>query len=206
VTETPLFALFPLQTIAPPMLERLARLHHAVLPTLLSQLGLPFVERYYRAAVADPRVIGFYAVHEQSGAPCGFAVGTPRPQALNSQLRQPPGWFAAQMARLLFQRPSLLWQLLASARAAAGQMADEPGAVELTYLGVAEEWRGHGLGSQLLQAFLDASRRAGYRNVVLSVETDNAAAIRLYRRTGFIIRKTFREGRFERHRMELILR
>lgn len=205
MTENREITLHPLQEMDAVMLARLAHLHHAVLPTLLSQLGLSFVERYYQAATGDPRVIGFCAVHGQSGAPCGFVVGTPRPQALNAQLRQPPGWFAAQIARLLFQRPRLLWQLLASARAAAGQMADEPGAIELTYLGVAEEWRGHGLGGQLLQAFLEAARRAGYRAVVLSVETDNAAAIRLYERSGFVIHQTFREGRFERHRMRIVL-
>jgi len=49
------------------------------------------------------------------------------------------------------------------------------------------------------------SRETRYRSVVLSVEKDNEPAIALYQKAGFKITKTFSEGRYERHRMELIL-
>lgn len=188
------------------MLGQLARLHQRILPTLLSELGLPFVERYYRAAQSVPAVIGYCAIGKGNGLPCGFVVGTPQPSALNARLRQPLSWFFVQMLQLLLRRPHLIWQLLVSVRSAAGEMAGETNAIELTYLGVAPEQRGDGLGSRLLRMFLDASREAGYQKVVLSVETDNTPAIQLYRKAGFVIRKTFCEGRFERHRMEIELR
>ncbi len=197
--------LHPLQKIEPARLKQLSQLHQQVLPTLLSQLGLPFVERYYQAALRDPQVIGFYAVSKQSGEPCGFAIGTPQPDTLNAQLRQPLSWLLIHMLPLLLRHPRLLWQTLASAQSTAEKMPQDDETIELTYLGVAAQLRGYGLGSQLLQAFLDASRRNGYRRVVLSVESNNAAAIRFYQRAGFVIHQTFRVGDYERHRMEIVL-
>jgi ribosomal protein S18 acetylase RimI-like enzyme len=41
--------------------------------------------------------------------------------------------------------------------------------------------------------------------VVLSVERENAPAIALYEKAGFKLVKTFSEGRYRRHRMELKL-
>jgi ribosomal protein S18 acetylase RimI-like enzyme len=61
------------------------------------------------------------------------------------------------------------------------------------------------LGKGLLNTFIETSREAGYRSVVLSVEKDNEPAIALYQKAGFKIIKTFSEGHYERHRMELIL-
>ncbi len=80
----------------------------------------------------------------------------------------------------------------------------EPDALELTYIGVAADARGQGLGKALLAAFVEAGRQAGYRRVVLSVETDNPGALALYNKAGFQITRTFTEGHFERHRMELV--
>ena len=77
--------------------------------------------------------------------------------------------------------------------------------MELTYIGVAPNQRSKGLGGELLNAFIQASRLKGCHSVVLSVETENALAIALYEKAGFKITKTFSEGRYQRHRMELIL-
>jgi ribosomal protein S18 acetylase RimI-like enzyme len=56
-----------------------------------------------------------------------------------------------------------------------------------------------------LNAFVEASRAKGYRSVVLSVEEENLPAITLYEKAGFKVVKTFSEGRYQRHRMELML-
>jgi ribosomal protein S18 acetylase RimI-like enzyme len=85
------------------------------------------------------------------------------------------------------------------------EMEMKSNAIELTYIGVAPDQRGRGLGKDLLNVFIESSRVAGYRSVVLSVEKENESAIALYKKTGFKITKTFSEGRYERHRMELIL-
>jgi ribosomal protein S18 acetylase RimI-like enzyme len=205
------FTLIPLAQLDPTGLDSLAQLHHAVMHTLLSELGEPVVLRYYQACQNDPAVIGLGAVSplpvgEEPGARVlGWAVGSPHPDQLNARLRQPLPWFAGQMLRLAFTRPGVLAQLAASLLSAAGQMEAEPGAIELTYIGVAASARGQGLGKALLAAFVDAARAAGYRSVSLSVETDNPAAVALYTQASFRITKTFNEGRFQRHRMELLI-
>ena len=171
--------------------------------TLLAELGLPLVRRYYQACQEDPAVIGLCAV-SPVGEILGWAVGSPHPDALNARLRQPLGWFTRQMLRLAFTRPGVLWQLVTSVLSSSSQMEAEPGAIELTYIGVDPSARGQGVGSTLLKAFAEDGRAAGYRSVVLSVETDNSEAVALYTKAGFKITRTFTEGHFERHRMELV--
>lgn len=197
------YILIPVHQLDSQQLKLLASLHQAVMETLLSDLGFPIVERYYQAAAEDEKVIGFCAVRE--GAALGWVVGSPHPQALNNRLRSPLWWFALQMLRVLFTRPRLLWQLAVSARLARNESIPEPGEIELTYLGVAPEARGQKLGYALLQEFITTCRAAGYKKVLLSVEIENEAAADLYRKSDFQIAKTFTEGQYERHRMELTL-
>ena len=52
-----------------------------------------------------------------------------------------------------------------------------------------DEYRGHGIGTALLKALLDAIREAGYTRASLSVQKENRAA-KLYEKLGF---RTVRE-------------
>ncbi len=184
-------------------LEQLARLHMSVMPTLLTDLGFPLVLRYYQLAKRDATVIGVYSCSPRE-APLGWAIGSPHPSALTAGLRVPLIWFAGQVLRLAFTRPSVLWQLGFSAFSAPAEM-EKDGAIELTYIGVAPGAQGKGLGRALLNAFTAASRGMGYQLIALSVEKENTGAIRLYKKFGFEVTRTFTEGRFERQRMELVL-
>jgi ribosomal protein S18 acetylase RimI-like enzyme len=185
-------------------IKRLAVLHHSVMHTLLSDLGLPMVLRYYQIAKADSTVIGRCAI-SASGDLLGWAMGSPYPDRINAQLRSPLIWFFLQIVRVMLTRPALLWQLISSALSASSQTDMKRGGVELTYIGVAPDQRGRGLGNKLLNDFIEASRSNGYRSVVLSVEKENSPAITLYEKAGFKVVKTFSEGRYQRHRMELML-
>jgi ribosomal protein S18 acetylase RimI-like enzyme len=67
--------------------------------------------------------------------------------------------------------------------------------------------RGEGLGTTLMDAAEQEARAAALRSVVLDVETDNAAAIRLYRGLGFVTRAAtprlrLESGEFAFFRME----
>lgn len=185
-------------------IKRLAMLHYSVMHSLLSNLGLPMVLRYYQVARDDPAVIGLCAV-STSGEMLAWALGSPHPDLINSRLRTPLTWFLFQMLRLTLTRPFILWQLMSSVFNLSNRFYIETGAIELTYIGVSSNQRGKGLGEDLLNSFMEASRSTGYRSIVLSVETGNKPAMVLYEKMGFRIVQTFSEGHYKRHRMELAL-
>ncbi|MDQ3006222.1 MAG: GNAT family N-acetyltransferase [Chloroflexota bacterium] len=172
--------------------------------TLLADLGLPMVLRYYQIARSDNSVVGIGALNPSKKI-MGWAMGSPRPDRINSALRSPLPWFAFQMLRVLFTRPIIFFQLISSVLSSSAETEMKSDIIELTYIGVAADQRGKGLGRNLLNAFIDASRKKSFHSVVLSVERENGSAIALYKKAGFKITKTFSEGRYERHRMELTL-
>jgi ribosomal protein S18 acetylase RimI-like enzyme len=183
-------------------LRQLANLHHSVMHTLLSDLGSQFVLKYYQVARSDLSVAGMCALDASSNI-VGWAIGSPSPAAINAKLRSPLPWFLNQMMRVAVARPRVLMQLISSIFSSSAQM--EAGAMELTYIGVASSQQGKGLGRALLNKFIEECRLKGYHSVVLSVQDENTAAVALYEKSGFHITRSFAEGRYQRHRMELIL-
>lgn len=183
-------------------LKRLAALHQSVMHTLLSGLGLPIVTKYYQVARSDLSVIGICAVNSLNEI-VGWAVGSPDPVAINEKLRRPGIWFLLQMLRVAVTRPLVFSQLVTSVFSFSAPM--EYNAIELTYIGVDASAQGKGLGRALLDRFVEESRTRGYHSVVLSVEVENQPAISLYEKSGFKVSRSFSEGRYKRHRMELTL-
>ena len=198
------YELIPLSQLNDDDIKQLAILHHSVMPTLLADLGLPIVLRYYQVARRDESVIGICAMNS-SNEITGWAMGSAYPDRINSRLRSPLPWFAFQMLRIVLTHPFVFRQLISSVLSRSAEPEMKSGAIELTYIGVASDQRGQGLGNDLLDAFVEASRAKGYRSVILSVEKENESAIALYEKAGFKIIRTFSEGRYQRHRMELIL-
>ena len=198
------YKVVPLSQLNETEIKKLAVLHHSVMLTLLSDLGLPMILRYYQIAHSDPSVIGICAM-SSSNEVLGWAMGSPHPDRINSHLRTPLTWFALQMLRVLFTRPLVLWQLITSVLSSSAEIEMQHRSIELTYIGIEVNQREQGLGRKLLNAFLKASRSSGYHSVALSVEKENSPAIALYEKSGFKTIKTYSEGRYKRHRMELIL-
>lgn len=58
---------------------------------------------------------------------------------------------------------------------------------------VAREWRGKGIGKQLLSALEDEARRIGYHKLVLSTLRHNTPAIGLYAKLGYRMVGTYHE-------------
>ncbi len=189
----------PIRNLSDKQADELAKLHQSVIRSLLSDLGFPFLQRYYRVVREEKSVIGLYALSPK-GDIVGWVIGSPSPNQVNDQLRAPIFWFILQMIRVLFRHPRLIWQTILSARTAALDM--KPEQVELTYIGVAPSARRLGVGNALMNAFVQVCS-GRYRSVVLSVEVENDNAIRLYTKRGFKVVNTFIEGAFQRHRMEL---
>jgi putative acetyltransferase len=60
-------------------------------------------------------------------------------------------------------------------------------------MGVHDGWTGRGLGTRLMREAVDyADRWLGLRRLELTVFTDNAPALALYRRFGFVVEGTHR--------------
>jgi RimJ/RimL family protein N-acetyltransferase len=69
-------------------------------------------------------------------------------------------------------------------------------------MGIIPAYRGRGLGRPLIETTLQAARKAGIERVELSVHADNARAIALYEKVGFVreglARKSVRiDGRYK---------
>jgi ribosomal protein S18 acetylase RimI-like enzyme len=83
--------------------------------------------------------------------------------------------------------------LVATAGGAVGSVqgvCDRGGLGAIQNLGVLPAHRGHGLGEALLLQALHGFRNAGLGRALLEVTAQNDGAIRLYRRVGFLRRKT----------------
>jgi ribosomal protein S18 acetylase RimI-like enzyme len=57
---------------------------------------------------------------------------------------------------------------------------------ELAKMAVSPEFRGFGLGDKLMRACIDHARSAGAKCIILESNTKQEAAIRLYRKHGFV--------------------
>lgn len=62
-----------------------------------------------------------------------------------------------------------------------------PGALNVDVIAVNDAYRGHGIGSQLMDFADKAALRNDFNAVTLQVHEENAGAIRLYERLGFTI-------------------
>jgi ribosomal protein S18 acetylase RimI-like enzyme len=187
------FTITPLSQLDETSLARLAKLHCDVMPTLLAELGRALVLRYYQVAQTDPTVIGICAV-APNGDVLGWAMGSPNPTVLNARLRQPLAWFILQILRKSLTHPGILLDLSRTVLSPSPANAILAGQVELTYIGVASTMQGNGIGRTLLETFVNAARSNGYRQAVLSVETENQGAIALYTNLAFESRKHLRKG------------
>lgn len=88
--------------------------------------------------------------------------------------------------------PEATW-LLASDAGPCGTvqgMHDRSGMGAIQNIGIVATYRGHGLGRALLMQALHGFRRTGHGRAMLEVTAENDAAVRLYRRLGFVRRKT----------------
>ena len=67
--------------------------------------------------------------------------------------------------------------------------------VGLLGMGVLPEYRGRGLGEQLIRSALEASTQAGFEKIELSVYATNPRARALYEKVGFVLEGTKARGR-----------
>ncbi len=127
-------------------------------------------------------------VAEMQGLP-GFRHGTLRPPYPSPERVRT--WIES-----IAETQSVLVGMIGGAIVATGVLArgaGRRGHAGTVGLGVHDAWVGRGIGAALLGKLLGiADRWQGLRRVELTVFTDNARAIALYRRAGFVIEGTHR--------------
>ncbi|MBK8616064.1 MAG: GNAT family N-acetyltransferase [Anaerolineales bacterium] len=198
------YTIHNLHEIAPELLPKLAEIHmgdHG----LLSELGYPFVERYFEIVYKNKQVVAVYAQNDETGELIGYNIAAPEPAALTGQLTSDRAWFIKQIIKAAFTRPLAIVQLVVSSLTIRTQMQNEADAIESLYLTINPNYRGMGMGGTLQRGLFEAVRAAGYKRIVGSVEISNQASLKMCLSNGFTITKTFREGKYTRHRIEKIL-
>lgn len=104
-------------------------------------------------------------------------------QQFDEELAGLPGDYAAPRGALLLA--SVNGKVAGCCALRPLDTADYPNAAEMKRLYVRGEFRGIGLGRQLVEAALDAARQAGYASVLLDTLDDMEAARTLYEDLGF---------------------
>ncbi len=176
--------------------------HIASFPeAFLTFLGQRFLTVLYGGAITSPYGLGVVAVDQENREQtvAGFAVGMLNPAAFYRGLLREQGWrFAWAALHGVARRPQIIARLLRARRYPAETPRDER-TVTLGSIGVRPEYRRCGLGSRLVQGFLELAQVRGARQVNLTTDAANNEAVNaFYGRLGFICTHSFctPEGRY----------
>lgn len=74
--------------------------------------------------------------------------------------------------------------------------------VYLSRLIVKKAYRNQGVGQKLLKYMIDLCREKGYRQITVGVDTDNANAVHIYKKYGFVIYETAADAYGEYYKMQ----
>ena len=96
------YRIVPFSELTGKQVMSIAQIHVLVIDSLLSELGLFVVGRYYQIACADSSVIGCCAI-SQSGFALGWVIGSSSPSQLNEHVRTALGM--RLLLRSLIRRP-----------------------------------------------------------------------------------------------------
>jgi len=161
-----------------------AALHRLGIATgFLSSLGERFLRQMYAAVPSAPAGFGF-VWEETDGRVLGFVACAESTDRLYKQalLRRGVLMALALLPRCL--RPSVIRRLWETLRYPSEVGEDLPVA-EVLSITVAEEARGRGIGSALVDAAFEEFRRRNISRVKVAAWAGNEAANRFYHRCGF---------------------
>lgn len=179
-------------------LAAVAALHLAAFPrAAVSRLGGGAARRYYDSLMSGPYGTVGLGAFEQ-GRLSGFCFVGVRHIAETSYLRHHAlflAWRIATHPWLLAE--AFIWSRIASGLQLLLRRSRPPAAAAPTernsgrsygiqYLAVDPSCQGRGVGRHLLEASEELARQHGYEEIHLSVYLDNAKAIRLYERMGWL--------------------
>lgn len=164
-----------------------ARLHEAGQPgTVLTSLGMPFLRVLY----AGFATANCYATVAERDRVVGVIIGARDTGKLYREM------FSRQWARMavaaalgLVRRPAL-WPVMWQALRYPHTVGHDEGVGEFLFIGVDPAERRSGIGSLMLDDLVRASKADGLKGLFLTVDVNNAAAIRFHERHGFRYQRT----------------
>jgi ribosomal protein S18 acetylase RimI-like enzyme len=163
--------------------DAVARLHSSSLTGLLRDLGPRAIRAFYIGAIKSDCAIAFVVFEQEILR--GFVFGATTPQLLKQDILKNNfvGTIVGTALGVL-RRPSALISLWRSTRGT-GERGYNDQVAELTYLAVDSKHRTAGLGQQLVNRFGQALVERGIYAYELSVDANNASAIKFYHQMGF---------------------
>lgn len=196
---------FDVRPLAPGETREAARLHGRELPhEFLMRFGTAFLDRYYRAFVESPHAAALVVVEPRSGRVDGVLIATFDTRAHYACLVRRHGaalaWHAGLQA---LRHPSLardllrtrLWRYGRGILRNLARSSEKSSAVPvktpaervgfLTYVAVAAERRGRGIGGALVAAYEGLAREAGLERLELVTAPDERGAGSFYARMGW---------------------
>lgn len=162
-------------------------LHGRALPAdFITSLGERFLARvFYGSILSAPE--GVSVVAEREGKLLGFVVGAyPAERWYQSLMSTHRGEFVRSSLGRLSEGPQALLELAEVGVAMLQGSSDPEGfPADLGYIAVEAETRGLGIGQKLVKRFLEVLAARGARGCWTKTYATNAAAQRLYERSGF---------------------
>jgi ribosomal protein S18 acetylase RimI-like enzyme len=157
--------------------------------TFLTALGSGFLQAFYAELGTSEGAYGFVAVEGENVV--GIVVGTTDTRALFKEIILKDGLRLA-LPTLFSQakHPGLLFSLFQSLFYP-NKLDAQPGEAELLFIGVDTQMRRHHVGTQLINALVEESRRRGATALKITVDVSNPRANAFYQKNGLQVIGSF---------------
>lgn len=166
-----------------------AQLHMQVFPGFfLSTLGYRFLKKYYSVVLKHPETICLLARNERDDI-MGYVLGRACAAGyLKKIVKSAPLTFMWEGVKLLFSHPKALVRLVKNLdkKSDKKEIKDSQEYAEIGLIGVMPEFKGKGIGHQLLDAFEKELKKRKVESLSLTTDyDDNKQTLIAYKAWGF---------------------
>jgi GNAT superfamily N-acetyltransferase len=170
----------------------------------LTAMGLSFVREYYRAVLEFPDSIAM--VIQRENKLLGFIVGFGNPEAFYDFYRKRRLRLVGLTFWAIIRKPYLIKRILLNFRRVSDIKTPESD-IELSSLAVTPDEQGRGIGTKLIQSFLQIATERKYQNVYLTTDSQSNDSVNyFYSKLGFILEESFLSGSRQMNRYRKTLK
>ena len=185
-----------IRPLDPADLKKVAALHKAVMPGMLTLFDLGMIEKFYLLAIRNPMNFGYGFFEEDRLV--GFVMGTFDAGGFyKSAFSKAPFYFAAKALLMLARKPKLADTFVRNFfKKPKAAMGGSP--IQGMYIAVTPEARKRGVGLDLDTRLREHMKSKGVRQFDIVVEDANEKALSLYLKIGYVLKKTYVESGYVR--------